>query len=81
MREIRDRKTGETLRWDGVTWDELTPAQQEEVLHGEACGHPSNRPKDEAEARRWRYTLTPDKGVIRGIEIGFFGTDGRYHSR
>jgi hypothetical protein len=81
MQEIKSRKTGETLYWNNVTWQELTPAQQHDVMYGGACGHPSNRPRDEAQARRWLYTLTPDKSKIQGIIVGGFTTAGTYRDR
>jgi hypothetical protein len=81
MREIKNRKTGETLRWADATWDELTPAQKNDVMYGSACGHPSNRPKSEREASRWLYNLSPDKQAIQGITIGYIDMSGTYRSR
>lgn len=65
------RRMGKAIPLIDRAWSELTPAQRESILHGDGCGHPSNRPKSVAEARRWIYTVRTDKGTIHGFNPGW----------
>jgi hypothetical protein len=70
MREVKNRRTNETT-WHDVRWAELTKAQQDDVLHGSACGHPSNRPTL-AVAKTWTYVLSADKTRVVSMVVGGF---------
>jgi len=43
-----------------LEWNNLTPEQKNEIMNGDGCGHPSNRPKSEIEAtkRLWIISIT-----------------------
>ena len=56
--------------WTDVRWPDLTATQQMEVLRGDHTGHPSNKPRNVAEARRWSYDLSLDKSKIVGVLVG-----------
>lgn len=77
MREVKHRRTGATLRWVDVHWADLSVAQRHDVMHGEACGDPSNRPHSVAQAVRWRYWLSPDKSEVIGVSMGVIGFSPR----
>lgn len=44
-------------------WNKLTPAQREQVMRGDACGHPTNRPKSEQEAADRLWFVRDDKVI------------------
>ena len=45
-------------------FDDLTPEQRESILFGDACGHPTNRPKSIPDARKRLYRI--QDGIIKG---------------
>lgn len=65
------QKGRETIPLLDRTWIELAPEQQHSVMHGDGCGHPSNRPKSEIEAATWIYSVRTDTGAIFGFDAGF----------
>jgi hypothetical protein len=65
------RRMGKVIPLIDRTWNELTKAQQSSVLFGDGCGHPSNRPKSSAQARKWIYTVRTDTGTIYGHNPGW----------
>ena len=69
MREVKNRH-GETKHWADVAWSDLSAVQRHDVLHGSACGHPTNRPRSAAVAARRRYWLSPDKSEVIGYSLG-----------
>jgi hypothetical protein len=77
----KGRNAGIVLRYDDVAWDELTEDQQRSVTHGDACGHPSNRPNDLARAKRWTYVLDAKKINVIGTNIGAISMSGRFIAR
>lgn len=52
-----------------LRWEQLTDEQKKQVTEGDACGHPSNRPKtiDDATSRQWIV----ENGVVTGWGYGF----------
>lgn len=65
------RKMRQDIPMQDKFWEELTEFQQESILHGDGCGHPSNRPKSIAEASRWVFTVRLDTGEIHGFNPGW----------
>jgi len=65
------RIMGKTIPLIDLKWSELTKGEQHAVMHGDACGHPSNRPKSISEARKWIYTVRTDTDKIHGYNPGW----------
>ena len=51
-------------------YNRLTDAQRESIWTGNACGHPTNRPKNVAEAKRWTWYVREDNAQIYGFSPG-----------
>ena len=76
MREVKNRD-GSTKWWADVVWSDLSAVQRDDVLHGSACGHPTNRPRSASAAARRSYLLSPDKSEVVGYVAGYLRVGGR----
>ena len=48
-----------------MKYDDLTPDQKNQIWHGKACGHPSNKPASETAARKFKWTVD-EAGNVTG---------------
>jgi len=58
---------GFATRHNDVEFDDLSPDQQDDIMHGDACGHFTNRPKTKEAARQSRWGVENGKVTSRVI--------------
>jgi hypothetical protein len=47
-----------------LKWSELTKDQKDQVMSGDACGHPTNKPKNHIEAAKRLWIVNQDQNVV-----------------
>ena len=55
------------MKYTELKYDELSPDQQFQIWYGSACGHPSNRPRNENHARTYGWEIDAKGNVIGRI--------------
>lgn len=72
--EKRLDSKGNHVAWTKVRWDELTPSLQYDVLWGDGCGRPMDRPRNSAHAAMRLYDLNFAKTRVIGFGNLALGT-------